>query len=95
MATAVRRSDGMKARLPPVRDVYGSLVRRVRVGVGEMTCTECGEVTTQKYCPRCNVEDEEEGTELFHWRRSGDGASESTLVPTVSYLAEDEFELAT
>lgn len=71
------------------------MVRRVRVGVGEMTCTACGETTTQRFCPRCNVDDEEEGTQLFHWRRSGDSVSESTLVPTVSYLRDDEFVLAT
>lgn len=69
-------------KMPPVRDAHGHAVWSVRVGNGEMTCTVCGEVVISRRCPRCHIDDEEEGE-----------PNESSLVPTVSYLREDEFVL--
>lgn len=65
------------ADLPPVRDVHGNIMRFVRVPPGEKTCLNCGETTFADYCVRCG--------DLEHNNRS------SRLVPTVSYLQEDEY----
>lgn len=58
--------------------------QRVRVlGAREMTCTECGETTSDAYCIRCG-------------RPTRDGgiiATRTRMVPTVSYLQPGEFEL--
>ena len=61
---------------------------RIRVGVGEMTCTVCGEVTNQAYCMRCNDEADVQGNSYAQV-----AANKGRLVPTVSYLKPDEFEL--
>lgn len=42
-------------------------------------------MTTQRYCPRCNEDDELEDA------RNVRLSSIANLVPTVSYLDEDEF----
>ena len=76
-----------------------AVVRKIRVAVGEMTCTVCGETTTDRFCRRCNGEADEEGDEeegpIYNWRRNVTVASQASLVPTVSYLHEDEYVLAT
>jgi len=65
----------------------------VRVVRLEMTCTECGETTTDRFCRRCNGGDEGEDGDGVVWngRRNGNGVSSGNLVPTVSYLREDEY----
>lgn len=65
------------ADLPPVRDVHGHIVRFVLVPPGEKTCTNCGETTFANYCVRCG--DIEHNNPV------------SQLVPTTSYLREDEY----
>ena len=58
--------------------------QRVRVnGPKELTCTECGETTNEPYCVRCG-------------RPTRDGgiiATRTRMVPTLSYLQDDEFVL--
>lgn len=65
----------------PVRDWEGNVVWRVRVAPGELTCTGCGE-TTSDYCPRCGGQDEDGKTMT----------DAPKLVPTLSYLREGEWE---
>lgn len=63
----------------PVRDIDGFTVWRIRVAnAGELTCTECGETSTDGKCYRCG---------------KGFDAACTPMVPTVSYLREDEYEL--
>ena len=75
-------------------DCDGHVVRLVKVVRGEMTCTECGEVTTESFCRRCNSdgldEDEPAVPGAFGNVRKSSTAS---LVPTVSYLYEWEYVL--
>ena len=58
--------------------------QRVRVNGGrELTCTECGETTTESYCVRCG-------------RPTRDGgiiATRTRMVPTLSYLKAGEYEI--
>ena len=61
---------------------------RIRVGVGEMTCTVCGEVTNQNYCMRCN---EEMG--VMGNKHAQVAAKRGRMVPTVSYLRDGEYEV--
>ena len=71
--------------LPPVRDVHGSVVWRVRItSPQEMTCTVCGETTVAEYCIRCAAE--AEANHRYAVRKAG------TLVPTLSYLKPGEYE---
>jgi len=66
-----------RAPLPPVLDLEGRPVRVVRVNRNEQTCLDCGETTTEDYCPTCS--DFSEGLVVRH------------LVPTISYLRDDEY----
>lgn len=68
--------------LPPVRDVHGHAVWRVRVAPGEMTCTGCGETATGDFCQAC-------GTDETGQRRV---ENPPPLVPTLSYLRDNEWE---
>ena len=61
---------------------------RIRVGVGEMTCTVCGEVTNQNYCMRCNDE-----LGVMGNNHAQVAAKRGQLVPTVSYLKPEEYEV--
>lgn len=71
--------------LPPVRDCHGHVVWRVKLASPqEMTCTVCGETTVDAYCIRCAAEAD---TNHRYAVRKAD-----TLVPTTSYLYEDEYE---
>jgi hypothetical protein len=71
--------------LPPVRDVHGHVVWRVKLASArEMTCTVCGETTVDEYCIRCATE--ADLNQRYAVRKAG------TLVPTMSYLHEDEYE---
>lgn len=73
--------------LPPVRDVHGHVVWRVKVaGERERTCLDCGETTTDEYCLRCVAEAE---ISQRHNLASNIGRR---LVPTVSYLKPEEYE---
>ena len=58
--------------------------QRVRVGGRqEMTCTECGDTTTEAYCIRCG-------------RPTRDGGimgRRTRMVPTTSYLNAGEYEI--
>lgn len=58
--------------------------QRVRVrSTQEMTCTECGDTTTEAYCIRCG-------------RPTRDGgiiATRTRMVPTLSYLQSGEYEI--
>lgn len=74
--------------LPPVRDANGFVVWRVRVARGEMTCTACGETTLDGFCVLCNV-----GDGAVDGRGNVRVASRANLVPTASYLREDEMVL--
>jgi len=62
-----------------VRAVDGSEWRFVRAAKSEMTCRRCGETTITDYCVRCS--DSETGEYV------------RDLVPTLSYLHEDEYVL--
>lgn len=68
----------------PVRDCDGRAVWRVRVVPGEQTCTICGETTTDDYCLRCSVES--------HANQRYAVVKAGQLVPTMSYLRDDEVE---
>lgn len=71
--------------LPPVRDVHGRKVWRVKVAAPhEMTCTICGETTVGDYCIRCSAEAD------INQRHVQEKAGR--LVPTLSYLHDDEYE---
>ena len=71
--------------LPPVRDVHGHVVWRVKLASArEMTCTVCGETTVDEYCIRCAAE--AEANDRYAVRKAG------TLVPTLSYLKPGEYE---
>ncbi len=73
--------------LPPVRDVHGRVVWRVRItSPQEMTCTVCGETTTEEYCIRCAAEAE------INLQRNPASQVGRRLVPTLSYLRENEYE---
>ena len=61
---------------------------RIRVGRNEMTCTVCGEVTNQAYCMRCNEEADVQGNNYAQV-----AAKRGRMVPTVSYLREEEYEV--
>ena len=61
---------------------------RIRVGRNEMTCTVCGEVTNQNYCMRCNDE-----LGVMGNNHAQVAAKRGQLVPTVSYLREEEYEV--
>lgn len=81
--TAVSDWPAVDTSRPP-RDVDGRPVWRVRVaGAGELTCLDCGETTTEDYCPRC--------ADLVHfdYRIAKQAAR---LVPTLQYLREGEYE---
>ena len=63
----------------PVRTVDGIALWRVRVAsADEMTCTVCGETTDTGRCYRCS---------------HGYDGIETPMVPTLSYLKPDEYEL--
>jgi hypothetical protein len=69
---------------PPVRDVHGSVVWRVRVGPGEVTCLQCGETYSPNVwggCPRCNSA-HEHGSQMH----------QTPTVPTEIYLRANEYE---
>ena len=71
--------------LPPVRDVHGHVVWRVKLASArEMTCTVCGETTVDEYCIRCSAEAD---INQRHVREKA-----GRLVPTLSYLHDDEYE---
>ena len=75
-----------------VQDWEGRVVRYVRVQRGEMTCTKCGEVTTEFFCRRCNAEGLDEDEPAVPGTFGNVRASSSAgLVPTVSYLREGEY----
>lgn len=61
----------------------------IRVAMNELTCVVCGEVTGEGFCARCNHHDED-GL-LFNRKRQGDPSLMANLVPTISYLREDEY----
>jgi ribosomal protein S27AE len=71
----------MSLDLPPVRNIDGRVVWRVRVNRNERTCTRCGETTSEWFCPRCS-------------ESLGAKAASQALVPTVAYLKPNEYELA-
>lgn len=62
------------------------VAKRIRVGRGEMTCTLCGETTNQAYCVRCG-----EDTAAAGYTKAV--AGKGRLVPTVSYLKPEEYEV--
>jgi len=63
----------------PVRTIDGTPLWRVRVAsADEMTCTVCGETTDTGRCYRCS---------------HGYDGIETPMVPTLSYLKPDEYEL--
>ena len=71
--------------LPPVRDVHGRKVWRVKLASErEMTCTICGETTMEDYCTRCSKEAD------INQRHRVEKAGR--LVPTLSYLRPNEYE---
>ena len=73
--------------LPPVRDLHGRKVWRVRVASErERTCLDCGETTLDEYCWRCVAEAES------NQRHKPESAVGRRLVPTLSYLKPDEYE---
>lgn len=75
----------MSGDLPPVRDLHGHVVWRVKVtSAWEMTCTICGETTTDDYCIRCSAEPDI--NQRYAVVKAG------RLVPTLSYLRENEYE---
>lgn len=70
--------------LPPVRDVHGRKVWRVKLAsVDERTCLDCGETTLADYCVRCADEHE-----LSHQK----AIKAARLVRTIDYLREGEYE---
>ena len=70
--------------LPPVRDLHGHVVWRVKLASPrEMTCTVCGETTLDDYCVRCADEQD-----LTHHK----AIQAARLVPTLSYLQPGEYE---
>ena len=70
--------------LPPVRDVHGRKVWRVKIGsLEERTCLDCGETTLEDYCVRCADE-----RQLSHQK----ALKTARLVRTVDYLREGEYE---
>lgn len=72
--------------LPPVRDVHGHVVWRVRIASErERTCLDCGETTVEEHCLRCVAEAEANPLERAH--KAG-----RRLVPTLSYLKPGEYE---
>lgn len=73
--------------LPPVRDVHGHVVWRVKLAsVDERTCLDCGETTVDEYCIRCAAEAE------INLQRNQASQVGRRLVPTLSYLRENEYE---
>ena len=64
------------------------IAARVKVARNEMTCTVCGEVTNQAYCMRCNEEADVQGNNYAQV-----AAKRGRMVPTVSYLREEEYEV--
>lgn len=72
---------------PPVRDLFGARVWRVRVASrAERTCLDCGETTTDAVCPRCCAEKEISALSTSQVGRR--------LAPTLSYLRAGEYELS-
>lgn len=70
--------------LPPVRDVHGHVVWRVKLASErERTCLDCGETTLEAYCVRCADE-----RELSHQK----ALKAARLVRTVDYLRPEEYE---
>ena len=68
----------------PPRDVDGRPVWRVRVASrNERTCLDCGETTTEAYCPRCAGD-----KDIGHLQAT----KSARLVPTLQYLREGEYE---
>ena len=73
--------------LPPVRDCHGRKVWRVKLAsVEERTCMDCGKTTTEAYCIRCAAEAE------INLQRNQASQVGRRLVPTLSYLRENEYE---
>ncbi len=70
--------------MQPVRDCNGHVVWRVKVPPGEFTCLDCGETTTGAYCWRCV----DERKLISHH----EAIKSARLVPTMSYLHDDEVE---
>jgi hypothetical protein len=64
-----------------VRNHEGRIVRFVLVGPNEMTCLDCGETTAYDHCPRCSEFDEH--------------IIKRNLIPTLSYLRDDEWVAVT
>jgi hypothetical protein len=62
------------------RDHTGRVTRLLKVAQGEQTCTGCGEIAIDGFCPRCGLFDD--GT-----RRK----EPPPLVPTISYLRDGEY----
>lgn len=63
----------------PVRNMDGMVLHRIKViSSDEMTCLECGDVTVEGKCWRCG---------------RGVDAATTPMVPTLSYLNPDEYEL--
>lgn len=90
MERAIGADDGSDASvmdLPPVRDLHGNKVWRIKVASErERTCLDCGETTVEEYCLRCVAEAE---TNQRHNLTSQVGRR---LVPTLSYLKPGEYE---
>lgn len=83
-ASPNRRKSKMEPDAPlfhaPTADTVG--FRRIIVLRHEMTCIVCGDVTTANYCMRCG-----------DVTKSGEiKASNSQLVPTLSYLNVGEYQ---
>ena len=64
------------------------IAARVKVARNEMTCTVCGEVTNQAYCMRCNEEADVQGNNYAQV-----AAKRGRMVPTISYLKPEEYEV--
>ena len=64
----------------PVKTMDGQILRLVAVQKGENTCLDCGHTTTADFCDVCA----EGGT-------TEDKDAARNLVPTISYLLDDEF----
>jgi hypothetical protein len=65
----------------PVRNVDGFVMHRIKVvSPIEKTCTQCWETTTDDVCWRCG---------------KGLDPAATPMVPTISYLNPDEYELMT
>ena len=82
-----KKYDDFPVPTGPVRDLDGRIVPQIRVHLGEMTCTNCGDTVapSDEYCLRCSAEEGKKYTAAMA------AANRARLVPTISYLNNDEY----